>query len=141
MESRDLHYVDYIRAVMKEVKQRFGIPMFEERYEDAHMAEARMRRLYETRIPPRLAAEALVTGSQPQPQNVHFTPGTDEWSALLSVCELARARVAHIQEELFVAGATEGRVTDIIDELASHVQTLDRIVSRFNGFMPTKEAM
>jgi hypothetical protein len=140
MASSDFRYLDYIKAVMRQIEQRFGVAMFEERH-DVGSGEQELRRLYDKRIPPHLAAEALVTGNQPIPSSVRIERGTKEWSALVSVCELARARVAHIEEELTSAGATEGHVIDILKELASHVETLDRIVNRFDGYMPSKTGM
>lgn len=131
---------NYIETVMGEVEKRFGVAMFEERH-DAASGEHELRRLYEKRIPPHLAAEALVTGNKPMPSAVRIVPGTPEWTALVSVCELAQARVAHIEDELTFAGATEGRVIDILQELTSHVETLDRIINRFDGFVPSKTGM
>lgn len=130
MASRDdFRYADYLKTVMRHVESRFGIAMFEERH-DVGSAEHELAKLYALRIPPRLAAEALVTGAMPSPTPVHITPGSPEWSALISVCELARARVAHIEQELDAAGATEGRVVDIVQELASHVAVIDGIINR-----------
>lgn len=140
MASSDFRYLEYIKTVMKQVEQRFGVAMFEERH-DVGSGEQELRRLYDKRIPPHLAAEALVTGAKPRPVTVRITPGSPEWSALVSVCELARARVAHIEQELDAAGATEGRVVNIVQELASHVAVIDGIINRFDGYMPSKEAM
>lgn len=130
MASRDdSRYADYLKTVMRHVESGFGIAMFEERHDDVDSAERELAKLYALRIPPRLAAEALVTGAMPSPTPVHITPGSPEWSALISVCELARARVAHIEQELDAAGATEGRVVDIVQELASHVAVIDGIIN------------
>jgi hypothetical protein len=136
-----MEFDTYMRQVMEQVKRRHGESLFDATFLTPDLAEKEMKRMYDMRIPPSVAADGLATGRPVMPRILSIQPGSSQWMALVSVYELARARVADIHSAVEAAGATEGRIKEVLRELASHVDTIDSLVNSFGGYMPNSDAM